>query len=426
MNIATPYKTAVHRLSTGRMLSAAGGEVAFVALMALVFGRTHSAIWGSAALLAVVGTYGLAAPFAGMLGDRFDRRIVMIWSDGAGAVVNVVLVFVHAPTALIGLSALAAVAQSPYLSASTAAIPNLVPDDELAWANAVRQRLSNIGFMLGPVAGGVLVATVGGSYAFAFNAVALAASALLAWSVTGSFNEKTGEKLRGGLGAGFQFLWNDRVLRWISGAWVLILAGVGALLVSEFPLAELFHSGSLGYGLLISSWGAGTVLGSLFAARAVRRSTYWSLVVGTLGLSVMLGSVAIAPFLWIVCVTQLIGGFFDTFVNVAEETVRQQRTPDELRSRVYAAGEAIVVVAMSASIAVGGPLIEAGGPRAAYAVTGVLGLLAAVTIWWGAWELRTQRQAAPAVAADTVGGLGGQEARAPGAVLEAAESYAQV
>jgi MFS family permease len=420
MTNVTPYKTAVHRLSTGRMLSAAGGEVAFVALMALVFARTHSAVWGSVALLAVIGTYCVAAPFAGMLGDRFDRRLVMMISDGAGAVVNVVLVFVHAPTILIALSALAAVAQSPYLSASTAAIPNLVPEDELAWANAVRQRLSNIGFMLGPVAGGVLVATVGGPYAFAFNAVALAASALLAWSVTGSFNERTGEKLRGGLGAGFRFLWNDRVLRWISGAWVLILMGVGALLVSEFPLAELFHSGSLGYGLLISSWGAGTVLGSLFAAGAVRRSTYWSLVVGTVGLSLMLGSVAIAPFLWVVCVTQLIGGFFDTFVNVAEETVRQQRTPDELRSRVYAAGEAIVVVAMSASIAVGGPLIQAAGPRAAYAVTGVLGLLAAATIWWGAWELRTQQQPAP------VGDAADEEAAAPAGVLEATEAYAQV
>jgi MFS family permease len=85
MHSTTPYKTAVHRLSIGRMLSVAGGEVAFVALMALVFGRTHSAIWGSAALLAVVGTYGLAAPFAGMLGDRFDRRIVMVCSDAAGA-----------------------------------------------------------------------------------------------------------------------------------------------------------------------------------------------------------------------------------------------------------------------------------------------------------------------------------------------------
>src|SRR6478672_12412598 len=163
----TPYKTAVNRLSIGRMLSVAGGEVAFVALMALVFGRTHSAVWGSAALLAVIGTYGLAAPFAGMLGDRFDRRIVMICSDAAGAVVNLALVFVHAPVILIGLAALGAVAQSPYLSASTAAIPNLVPSDQLAWANATRQRLSNVGFMLGPIAYSLLLASVGGSFAFA-------------------------------------------------------------------------------------------------------------------------------------------------------------------------------------------------------------------------------------------------------------------
>ena len=430
MHSTTPYKTAVHRLATGRMLSVAGGEVAFVALMALVFGRTHSAIWGSAALLAVIGTYGIAAPFAGMLGDRYDRRVVMICSDVAGAAINVALVFAHAPTMLIGLAALGAVAQSPYLSSSQAAIPNLVPPDQLVWANSVRSRASNFGFMLGPVAGGVLVASVGGSFAFAFNAAMLAASAALAWTVRGSFSETTGEKLRGGLGAGFAFLWNDRVLRWITGAWVLILAGVGALLVSEFPLAELFGAGSLGYGLLISSWGAGTLLGSVIAARGVRRSTYWSLVAGTLGLSLMLGSVAIAPFLWIVCITQLIGGVFDTFVNVAEETVRQQRTPDELRSRVFAAGEAIVVIAMSASIAVGGPLIQAAGPRAAYALTGVLGVLATLTIWWGAWELHTQK-----VAADAQEGEGEQypvDGHAPGDVFEGAthragdREYAQV
>src|SRR4029079_5462601 len=234
----TPYKAAVHRLATGRMLSVAGGEVAFVALMALVFQRSHSAIWGSAALLAVIGAYGGAAPCAVMLGDRFDRRRVMVCSDAAGAAVNVALVFAHAPTVLIALAALGAIAQSPYLSSSQAAIPNLVPADELGWANAVRSRASNPGFMLGPVAGGVLVAPVGGSYAFAFNALALAISAALAWSIVGSFSATAGEKLRGGLGAGFAFLWNDRVLRWITSAWVPILAGVGALLVEKIQLEE--------------------------------------------------------------------------------------------------------------------------------------------------------------------------------------------
>ena len=75
------------------------------------------------------------------------------------------------------------------------------------------------------------------------------------------------------------------------------------------------------------------------------------------------------------------------------------------------------MVAMSASIAVGGPLIEAAGPRAAYALTGVLGLLATITIWWGAWELHTQKVTADAQAAE-VGG------HAPGGVLEGASHRA--
>jgi hypothetical protein len=72
------------------------------------------------------------------------------------------------------------------------------------------------------------------------------------------------------------------------------------------------------------------------------------------------------------------------------------------------------VIAMSASIAVGGPLIEAAGPRAAYALTGALGVLATVTIWWGAWELHTQK-----VAADALDPSGEAVVHAPGDLLEA-------
>jgi hypothetical protein len=89
---------------------------------------------------------------------------------------------------------------------------------------------------------------------------------------------------------------------------------------------------------------------------------------------------------------------------------------------VFAAGEAIVVIAMSASIAVGGPLIEAAGPRAAYALTGVLGVLATVTIWWGAWELHTQKVAADARERADGGDDDEPGRRAPGDLLEAASS----
>jgi hypothetical protein len=55
----------------------------------------------------------------------------------------------------------------------------------------------------------------------------------------------------------------------------------------------------------------------------------------------------------------------------------------------------------------------------------VLGLLAAVTIWWGAWELHTQQRAALEEQEAPVA-PGEQGGRAPGGVLEAAEDYARV
>ena len=68
-------------------------------------------------------------------------------------------------------------------------------------------------------------------------------------------------------------------------------------------------------------------------------------------------------------------------------------------------------------------MIQAAGPRAAYALTGVLGLLAAVTIWWGAWDLHTQQSDTHDADGEVQPGTG---QHAPGGVLEAADHYARV
>ena len=49
------------------------------------------------------------------------------------------------------------------------------------------------------------------------------------------------------------FLARDRVLRTIVLAWVTFVFGMGSSMVADVPLAELFGSGSTGYGLLIGA-----------------------------------------------------------------------------------------------------------------------------------------------------------------------------
>ena len=226
---------------------------------------------------------------------------------------------------------------------------------------------------------------------FLVNVVTLLASAALTATVYGTFNEERTGNDHHGMTAGFQFVWNDRILRTLVAAWFVTLLGVGTLLVAEYPLAEVFGTGSIGYGLLIGCWGAGTMVGTLAAERLVPKSAYWALVAGMAVMAVMLGSVALAPWFILICATQLVGGFADSHVNVAEQFVTQERTPDLLRSRVFAANEAIMLAALGISMAAGGPITDAFGPRFAYGVTGVSMLIAAGMLAFGVRELRRSR-----------------------------------
>jgi MFS family permease len=58
----------------GRLISLSGGSAAYIALVASIYGRTHSAVWISAAIFASVVASVASAPLAGWIGDRFDRR----------------------------------------------------------------------------------------------------------------------------------------------------------------------------------------------------------------------------------------------------------------------------------------------------------------------------------------------------------------
>ena len=163
--------TPIHRLSLARLVSLTGGEAAYIALVALVYDRTDSSLWVSAALLAMIGVAGVCSPFAGMLGDRFDRRRVLIGSDLLAAALFLGIAFVDVPWQLVVLAGLAAAAESPFIPTSSSAVPNLVDDPaDLPRANSIIATGRTVGMLCGPLVGGLLVATVGSQAAFVANA----------------------------------------------------------------------------------------------------------------------------------------------------------------------------------------------------------------------------------------------------------------
>jgi predicted MFS family arabinose efflux permease len=151
-------------------------------------------------------------------------------------------------------------------------------------------------------------------------------------------------------------------------------------MVADVPLAEVFGAGSAGYGLMIGAWGAGSVLGSL-AGRKLREETEARvLVVGSAMIGLTTAGIALSPTFWPVLVLLLLSGAADALIMVADRSIQQRRTPDAVRSRVVAASEAMVTLALTAGFALGGPILELVGPRAAYAIGGVGGFVGALVL----------------------------------------------
>jgi MFS family permease len=377
----TSSKAAVRRLAFARLISIGGGAAAYTALMYTVYQRTKSPAWLAATLLLTFGTNGVIAPIAGAIGDRFDRRRVMIVSDLLGVAAFSAMALTGDPGWLLFIAFLSAVVETPFWMASSAAIPNMVAAEDLSWANGLVAVGKNAGITIGPAIGGVLVAAVGPSWVFAFNALTFAVSAALVASVRVPFSgDRSHREEHRGLRAGFVFVARDRMLRTLAVAWVAAVVGMGLAMVADVPLVDHFGAGSIGYGLLITSWGGGSVLGSFGSRYLTAEREPKALFLGMALIAVSTAAISVSPWFAPILVVVFGAGVGDAITLVAEQGIQQRRTPDAVRSRVVAATEGIATLSFVVGLAFAGTALRIVGPQGAYAIAGATAAVGAAVL----------------------------------------------
>jgi MFS family permease len=373
-SVSTPPRTAVRRLALARGISATGSEAAYVALMVVVFRATGSTMWLAMSLLLTWGVTGLVAPFTAILGDRLPRRRVMIASDLAGAVCFGAMAFLHEPVFLLAVAFSAVVVESPFWSASAAAIPNVAEEEHLGWANGLVSMGRNLGHVVGPALGGLLVSAIGASWVFSLNAISFAFSAALVASVHATFDsartEDELEEHRGSL-AGIVFVLREPVLRTITLAWIVFVLGLGMAVVADLPLAESFDAGSFGFGLIATAWGLGSVVGALAGRWLNERNEIPVLVIANAAIAVMCVGIWLSPWFALILALMLGFGVFDGVTIVADTSILQRRSPDAVRSRTIAARDGMVNLVMAGAFLVGGAILPAVGAQGVYGLAAV-------------------------------------------------------
>ena len=165
---------------------------------------------------------------------------------------------------------------------------------------------------------------------------------------------------------------------------VVVAAFVSLLFMTASATAEVFfakdvlHAGDTGYGVLMTLWTLGMVVGSTLVASRVPAAAYATAALAAMALQ---GAGLALPTLWLVLPlalgAYLAGGIGHGTKNVVVRTLIHARVPDELRGRAWAAYSAGRNAAELVALVGGGLLVAAIGARWTLLAAGALPVLAA-------------------------------------------------
>ncbi len=333
---------------------------------------------------------------AGIVADRYDRRLVLLVTDLARAACMVGMTFVLVTdgpiVALIGLSILAACFSTFFYPAIGAYVPNLVKDErQLGPANSAWASLDNLGFVVGPVLGGILVALGGTTLAFVINALTFLVIAWILWGLPPSANvtpvtadaadeaapaaggpapapEPAAEPLRRGPIAGLI------VLRSVDYA---IVGGVGMLTV--IIATDVLTAGEAATGYLNAAIGIGGVTGAVVAgALALRRSLRRPMLLGAAVMAVGAAILGLATELVVAMAAIALVSGGHLVLEVTGATLLQRVTTDAVRGRAVGLMMTVDTGAEAAGSFIVPVLVAGFGTAAVLGVSGVLMLVAIV------------------------------------------------
>jgi MFS family permease len=351
---------------------------------------------GGAAAVGLVGVIRVipavvAAPFAGVLGDRYPRHRVM-WGvslvrTGVMAIAAISL-FANAPPwvvyTLAGAASLTANMVRPIFSAL---LPQLAKTpEELTAANLVLATIESAGVFLGPALGGVLLAATNPQTVFAATAVAyLVATVAL-------FGIETGETAAAKVSeygfmrdffAGFGAILGNSHLRLIIGLYgsqTLIAGALNVLIV--VAALEMLDIGESGVGFLNSAVGIGGLLGAVVAFALVGRQRLASdFALGLVLWGIPIALIGVFPNAAVAIVLLAIVGMGNTVVDVAALTLLQRTVPDEVLTRVFGVVQSVFVGTIGLGAIVAPILIDTIGIRWALVVTGSFLPVVALLRW---------------------------------------------
>lgn len=384
-NWAAPFFT----VWGGQAFSLLGSQLVQFSLIWWLTQKTGSATVLTTAMLVGLLPQVLLGPLAGTLVDRWNRRLVMIFADGAIALATVALALLFASGTVqiwhvYALMAIRSTAGGFHWSAMQASTSLMVPKQHLSRVQGINQMLNGALNIASAPMGAILLAVLPMQAILAIDVgtAALAITPLLFIAIpqpqrarpsaAGSGGSSVWAELRAGLS--YTWGWPGLMIVLVMATLInFVLTPASALM--PIMVTDHFGGGALQLGWIESGWGIGVVVGGLGlgAWGGFKRRIYTSLV-GLIGLgagSLLVGFTPASAFSM-----ALAGMFFvgvmNPIVNGPLLAVVQAVVAPEMQGRVFTLIQSAAIAMTPIGLLIAGPVADAFGVQTWFILGGIV------------------------------------------------------
>lgn len=369
----------------GETISVVGDYFHFVALAWLTLQLTGSGLALGSVLMVAAIPRAIFMIVGGALSDRWSPRSLMLYSNA----VRAVLVGVIAALVLSGrielwhlylMGAVFGVVDALFYPAINSIVPMLVDEEALPPANALLQGSQQLAGLIGPAIAGFVVALVQTGPAFVIDSISFAVAATALLFVVGGRRAARGSgearpSLLGSIREGIGYAWSDQAVRallLLTAAFNFAVTGpllVGLPFLSEHELG----GGSATFGVLLSAFGGGSVLGALAAGTISRVPRLGAVVLAiAVGLGAAMALIGITPNVPAAFGLLAAMGLGAGFINVHMISWLQGRSSEAMRGRVMSIVMLGSVGLTPLSYAAAGLIVDLGAVPMMFAAGGAI------------------------------------------------------
>ncbi len=348
---ANPFRTLVRHRNFrlfwfGQTISLVGTWMQQIATGWLALELTNSAYMvGLVAALGSLPILLFSLP-AGVLADRSDKlRVVRIAQSLMLVEASVLWWFAWSGHMtiqwLLALVLAGGVLSAIEIPARQSLIIDLVVKEDLLDAIALNSGGFNLARILGPTVAAVVIASLGLSWCFGFNALSYLAVLIGLALIRLPVRDPNARAIShpsaiAGMREALRYVRNDRIM-WILMRIVCVFSVLSVPILTLLPVVarDQLHLDVSGYGLLMTCYGVGATLGALaIASQGGKLKRGRTLTVSSLGLGLTILAFSFSHSVIFCGVMLFLLGVAVITNNALINTLLQHRVPNELRGRV--------------------------------------------------------------------------------------------